>query len=153
MAAHYGVEHLDFAMIPVAINLRDREADVPKLMETVHAAIARAGVPLVLLVVDTLNRTFGGGDENGAEMTDYVDNVGRLKAEFGCTAIIVHHIPKNAETVTERGHGSFAARSRPASSSRRPGDRRPHAALHETEGRRGWVAVAVQAQGGGARRG
>jgi hypothetical protein len=40
-------------------------------------------------------------------MSDYVDNVGRLKAEFGCTAIIVHHIPKNAETVTERGHGSL----------------------------------------------
>jgi phage/plasmid primase-like uncharacterized protein len=46
---HYGVEHLHFAMIPVAINLRDREADVPKLMETIHAAVARAGVPLALL--------------------------------------------------------------------------------------------------------
>jgi KaiC/GvpD/RAD55 family RecA-like ATPase len=103
----HGVEDLHFAMIPVAINLRDREADVPKLIQTVHAAVAAAGIEMVLLVVDTLNRTFGGGDENGAEMTDYVDNVGRLKAEFGCTVVIVHHIPKNAETVTERGHGSL----------------------------------------------
>lgn len=104
---HYGITDLDFAMIPVAINLRDREADVPKLIETINAAIAHAGVPLIALFVDTLNRTFGGGDENGAEMSDYVDNVGRLKAVFGCTAVIVHHIPKNAETITERGHGSL----------------------------------------------
>jgi phage/plasmid primase-like uncharacterized protein/KaiC/GvpD/RAD55 family RecA-like ATPase len=104
---HHEIEHLHFAMIPVAINLRDREADVPKLMETIHAAVQRAGQPLSALVVDTLNRTFGGGDENGAEMSDYVDNVGRLKAEFGCTAIVIHHIPKNSENITERGHGSL----------------------------------------------
>lgn len=104
---HHQVSELDFAMIPVAINLRDREADVPKLMETINAAVQQAGLPLICLFVDTLNRTFGGGDENGAEMTDYVDNVGRLKAAFGCTAVIVHHIPKNAETITERGHGSL----------------------------------------------
>lgn len=104
---HYGPTGLAFAMIPVAINLRDREADVPKLMETIQAAIADAGAPLTALFVDTLNRTFGGGDENGPEMTDYVDNVGRLKAAFGCTTAVVHHIPKNAETVTERGHGSL----------------------------------------------
>ncbi len=104
---HHGVTDLQFAMIPVAINLRDREADVPKLIATINAAVTRAGMPLAVLFVDTLNRTFGGGDENGAEMTDYVDNVGRLKAEFGCTAVVIHHIPKNSENITERGHGSL----------------------------------------------
>lgn len=104
---HHGIEHLNFAMIPVALNLRDREADVPKLIETIYAAVHRAGAPLSVLVVDTLNRTFGGGDENGPEMTDYVNNVGRLKSEFGCTTAVVHHIPKNAENITERGHGSL----------------------------------------------
>lgn len=104
---HHGVEDLKFAMIPVAVNLRDREADLPKLMETITAAIHRAGCDLSVLIVDTLNRTFGGGDENGPEMSDYVNNVGRLKAEFSCTTAVVHHIPKNAETITERGHGSL----------------------------------------------
>lgn len=104
---HHGIDSLQFAIIPVAINLRDREADVPRLTQTIAEAVEEAGMPLVALFVDTLNRTFGGGDENGPEMTDYVDNVGRLKAEFGCSTIVVHHIPKNAERITERGHGSL----------------------------------------------
>jgi hypothetical protein len=104
---HHGIDELHFAMIPVAINLRDREADVPDLMATIHAAAHQADRPVSAIFVDTLNRTFGGGDENGPEMTDYVDNVGRLKAEFGSTVIVIHHIPKNSEQITERGHGSL----------------------------------------------
>jgi phage/plasmid primase-like uncharacterized protein len=104
---HHGQSDLPFAMIPVAINLRDREADLPKLFDTIHAALSHAGLPLSLLVVDTLNRTFGGGDENGTDMSEYVENVGRIQAEFGSTTIVVHHIPKNADTVSERGHGSL----------------------------------------------
>lgn len=105
---HYGEDDLAFAMIPVGINLRDAQADLPALMETIEAAIKRSGLDLAVLVVDTLNRTFGGGDENGSDMSEYVDNVGRLKARFGCTAIVVHHIPKNSDgSVTERGHGSL----------------------------------------------
>jgi hypothetical protein len=106
---HHRLQGIHLAMIPVAVNLRDREADVPKLAETIRIAIAGAGEQLAVLVVDTLNRTFGGGDENGSDMTDYVDNVGRLKAEFGCTALVVHHIPKSSEngSISERGHGSL----------------------------------------------
>lgn len=105
---HYGITDVQFAMIPVAVNLRDRDVDLPKLIETIRAAVAASGHDLAVLVVDTLNRTFGGGDENGSDMSEYVDNVGKLKAEFGCTTIVVHHIPKNAEgTITERGHGSL----------------------------------------------
>jgi len=104
---HYGAAGLAFAMIPVAVNLRDREADLPKLFETIRAALHHIGIDLSVLVVDTLNRTFGGGDENGTDMSEYVENVGRIQREFGCTAIVVHHIPKNSETVSERGHGSL----------------------------------------------
>lgn len=104
---HYSAQGLSFAMIPVAVNLRDREADLPKLFETIMAALHQSGVDLSVLVVDTLNRTFGGGDENGTDMAEYVANVGRIQAQFGCTTIVVHHIPKNSETVSERGHGSL----------------------------------------------
>lgn len=104
---HYAAKGLAFAMIPVGVNLRDREADLPKLHETIQAALHHMGIDLSVLVVDTLNRTFGGGDENGTDMSDYVENVGRIQAQFGCTVIVVHHIPKNSETVSERGHGSL----------------------------------------------
>lgn len=104
---HYDAQDIDFALIPVAVNLRDKGTDLPKLFDTIRAALHISGAQLAVLVVDTLNRTFGGGDENGTDMSEYVENVGRIKAEFGCTAIVVHHIPKNADTVSERGHGSL----------------------------------------------
>lgn len=104
---HYNANGLAFAMIPVAINLRDKRADLPRLYEAIRAACEIVGLPLSVLVVDTLNRTFGGGDENGTDMSEYVENVGLIQKEFGCTAIVVHHIPKNSETVSERGHGSL----------------------------------------------
>lgn len=104
---HYEARGLSFAMIPVAINLGARTEDLPKLFETIQAACAIAGIPLAAIVIDTLNRTFGGGDENGTDMSEYVANIGKVQATFGCTAIVVHHIPKNSETVSERGHGSL----------------------------------------------
>jgi hypothetical protein len=59
-----------------------------------------------MLVVDTLNRGFGGGDENGEDMAQYVGNSERIREHFGCTTLHVHHIPKSGE-LTERGHGSL----------------------------------------------
>jgi phage/plasmid primase-like uncharacterized protein len=104
---HYDAQGLDFAMIPVAINLGARTEDLPKLFETIQAALNHCGIELAVLVVDTLNRTFGGGDENGTDMSEYVGNIGKVQSTFGCTVIVVHHIPKNSETVSERGHGSL----------------------------------------------
>ena len=102
----HGVADMPFALIPVAVNLRDTGSDLPKLIATIEAAIAAAGMPLSMLVVDTLNRSFGGGDENGEDMGAYVTNADKLRHHFGCTTIHVHHIPKNGE-LTERGHGSL----------------------------------------------
>jgi KaiC/GvpD/RAD55 family RecA-like ATPase len=103
----HGIEDMPFAIIPVAVNLRDREADIPKLIATIEAACFKAGLPLAVLIVDTLNRTFGGGDENGEDMGEYVDNSQRIRAHFACTTITVHHVPKNSENPSERGHGSL----------------------------------------------
>jgi KaiC/GvpD/RAD55 family RecA-like ATPase len=104
---HHGAENLPFALIPVAMNLRDSAADLPKLIATIQAALDDQGLELSVLIIDTLNRTFGGGDENGEDMSAYVNNTGRLRQHFSCTTIIVHHVPKNSETLTERGHGSL----------------------------------------------
>lgn len=102
----HGITDMPLALIPVSINLRDSAADLPKLIATVEAAVALSGLPLVMLVVDTLNRAFGGGDENGEDMGQYVANADRLRKHFGCTTCHVHHIPKSGD-LTERGHGSL----------------------------------------------
>lgn len=101
-----GVTDMPFALIPVAINLRDSKADLPKLIETIEMAVTISGLPLSVLFVDTLNRSFGGGDENGEDMGQYVGNADKLRRHFGCTTCHIHHIPKNGD-LTERGHGSL----------------------------------------------
>lgn len=103
----HGGDKLPFALIPVAVNMRDAKADIPKLIQTIEAACERAGLPLAALIIDTLNRTFGGGDENGEDMGEYIDNSQKVRAHFGCTTIVVHHVPKNAENPSERGHSSL----------------------------------------------
>jgi phage/plasmid primase-like uncharacterized protein len=101
-----GITDMPFALIPVAINLRDSKADLPKLIQTIDVAVAVSGLPLSVLFIDTLNRSFGGGDENGEDMGQYVGNADALRRHFGCTTVHIHHIPKNGD-LTERGHGSL----------------------------------------------
>lgn len=49
-----------------------------------------------LIVIDTLARNFGGGDENSTEdMTKFVNVVDELRARFKCSVLIVHHSGKD----------------------------------------------------------
>jgi len=46
-----------------------------------------------LIIIDTLNRNFGSGDEsNTADMTNFVNVIdSSLRHQYGCTVLIVHH--------------------------------------------------------------
>lgn len=46
--------------------------------------------PLVI-VMDTLNRTMRGSESSDQDMSDYIRAADALRAEFGCTVIVVHH--------------------------------------------------------------
>jgi hypothetical protein len=92
-----------FALIPAPVDLLDPQADIPKLRATLDHFVSRFG-GLDLLIVDTLAATFGGGDENGSDMTAYIANVDRLCAPYGCSCIIVHHSPLDATAKRPRGH-------------------------------------------------
>lgn len=57
-----------------------------------------------LIVIDTLNRNFGPGDENSsADMTAFVAALDRIKAQFSSSALVVHHAGLQAK---DRGRGS-----------------------------------------------
>lgn len=59
-----------------------------------------------LVVLDTLSRSFGGGEENAsADMGRFVDEVTRLAQGRRMAALVVHHT--NAAGARERGHTSF----------------------------------------------
>ena len=65
--------------------------------------------PPTLIIVDTLARNFGPGDENATkDMSNFVAALDRLKGRHGCTLILVHH---TGHTDKERGRGSAALKA------------------------------------------
>ncbi len=64
--------------------------------------------PPALLIIDTLNRNFGPGDENNtSDMTAFIQAVDWLRGKLDCAVMIVHHTGLGDMT---RGRGSSALR-------------------------------------------
>jgi hypothetical protein len=63
-----------------------------------------------LIIIDTLARNFGGGNENSTEdMSLFIQHIDRhLRERFHCTVLIVHH---TGLASTERGRGSSALKA------------------------------------------
>ena len=93
---------VDFALVSAAPNLGAKSGDLPTLIE----AIERAGMSPGLIVLDTLAQTLGGADENGAGMTAFLANAGKLAERFGCLVLIVHHVG-HGDDKRMRGHSSL----------------------------------------------
>ncbi|MBI1373919.1 MAG: AAA family ATPase [Phycisphaera sp.] len=65
--------------------------DPPQLGE-LAVAIDEALAPPALIVLDTLARTFGGGDENSTQdMSRFVSACDAIRRRYGCTILVVHH--------------------------------------------------------------
>ena len=61
----------------------------------------------MLVVLDTISKTFGAGKENTDDMVGYVGNCQRVANEFECLTMPVHHRPKDSESEDLRGHSSL----------------------------------------------
>jgi hypothetical protein len=89
--------------LPMSLDLRD-----PSWAEAVAEAVAPHG-PMALTVVDTVFRTFGGGDENSsADMGAYIAGLDLIRARTGSAVLAVHH-PGKSEAAGARGHSSLRA--------------------------------------------
>lgn len=67
------------------------------------------GLPVALIVIDTLARCFGGADENKAsDMGAFIAGCDAIKAATGATVLVVHHSGKD-ESKGARGSSSFRA--------------------------------------------
>ena len=95
--------NLPFALSKSGINLRD-----PNMVNSIKSLVDK--VPdLALLVVDTLNRNFGGGNENQSDaMGEFITACDELADHFDCTVCVVHHMGKD-QSAGARGHSSFFA--------------------------------------------
>ena len=76
--------------------------------DAIGALAEQHGVPR-LVIIDTLNRNFGDGDENSSQdMTAFVAALDRLKARFGCAVLVVHH---SGIAAKDRSRGSSVLRA------------------------------------------
>ncbi len=72
-------------------------------------ALCEQGMKPGLIVIDTLARNFGGGNENDAQaMNQFIRNIDFIRHVWGCSIFIVHH---TGYASTERGRGSSALRA------------------------------------------
>lgn len=107
---HHGVDGIiPFALIPVALDLLDPEADTERLIQAIAAAAARFEIPVRLVVVDTLSRAIAGGNENAPDdMGALVTNGTRIQQTAKCHVNWIHHSGKD-EAKGARGHSLLRA--------------------------------------------
>jgi hypothetical protein len=102
---HHGILVADIPLFissrPAAFLDKDGAAQV---IAAIEALTDQYGIP-ALVIIDTLSRNFGGGDEsNTRDMSDFVQVIDRdLRHRFGAAVLIVHHTGLSA---TDRGRGS-----------------------------------------------
>jgi hypothetical protein len=87
---------IPFAVVEVPLDLLEPRADTARLIATVQAAAARKGMPVKLVVIDTLSRALAGGNENSSEdMGALVRNMDTIRAETGACVLFIHHTGKD----------------------------------------------------------
>jgi hypothetical protein len=98
---------LPFYRFNHATALLDEEKliEAGKLIEAVTTKHGKVSA----VVIDTLNRNFGGGDENSTkDMTAAVSAIDKIIRKFGCAVIVVHHTGHGDKT-RSRGSGVLHA--------------------------------------------
>lgn len=89
------------------INLRSSATDIQDLIQAVDDIQATHDIQFELVVIDTLARAFGGGNENASEdMGAFITAVGAIQGRYNCALLVVHHAGKDA-TKGLRGHSSL----------------------------------------------
>lgn len=88
---------------PLALSEKPDD-DAAALVEAIKDAEAMAGLPCVWIVLDTLTRTYGGGDQNASkDMGRYVKAVDALIRGTGAHVTVVHHTTWDGQ----RGKGAI----------------------------------------------
>lgn len=78
-------------------------------VETLLHRIRELGIKPTLIILDTLAKCFGDGDENTAkEMGQFVTGMDNLQHETGASVLVVHHTGKK-DTGVERGSSALRA--------------------------------------------
>lgn len=96
----YLTDHTDdvpFFLMPVIISL---VYEYEMLVEAIRATRS-VGTP-VLVVIDTLNRSFSGSESSDEDMSNYIRAADAVREAFDCAILVVHHC--GHDRTRPRGH-------------------------------------------------
>jgi len=100
---------IPFAAVPCGVDLLNPDADTGPLIGLIKVAAERFGMPVKLVVIDTLSRAMAGGNENAPDdMGAYVRNVDRIREVTEAHVMSIHHSGKDAAKGA-RGHSLLRA--------------------------------------------
>lgn len=89
------------------INLRSSVDDFTALIVAIDELVQELGVDLRMIVIDTLARAFGGGNENSSDdMGAFIQATGKIQNRYRCSLMVLHHAGKDT-TKGLRGHSSL----------------------------------------------
>lgn len=106
----WGIKHgINYKEIPVFVSMQPGQLTDDACTSAIIDAIEALPEPPRLIVIDTLARNFGPGDENSAsDMNGFIQSVDRIREHAnGATMLIVHHCGLADK---RRGRGSSALR-------------------------------------------
>jgi hypothetical protein len=106
--AHHGKtgEPAPLRMLVVPVSMMDPE-QVKVLIATTKAAAETEGMPIGMIILDTVARLMTGGDESDTKDAGiFVHHCATLQSELGCDVIGVHHMGKDKDK-EERGSTAF----------------------------------------------
>lgn len=83
-------------------------ADLLSLVTAIDTGVATVGKP-VMIVLDTLARCYGGGDESSTQdMSKFVSACDLIRQRYGCTILVIHHSGHADKT---RARGAIALKA------------------------------------------
>lgn len=94
-------------LVQQPVDLCRTDSDRVRIINTIGAVAAKLGLPVRLLVIDTLARAMAGGNENSPEdMGALIANCDNIRHETGACVLLIHHCGKDT-TRGGRGHSSL----------------------------------------------
>lgn len=96
---------LPFVIITAPMKLNGSRMDDVRLLATVREVERTLGMPVRMVIVDTVRRTLYGNENESETFQAYVDACDRIRTETRAAVGLVHHSPKNADTPGGRGSG------------------------------------------------
>lgn len=91
---HHRPDSVALAIIEGTPDFTNGLADANELVNSIRRLAEQCGLPPVLVIIDTLSRSFGGGDQNKSQdMGRFIQAADAIIAGTGAHVTVIHHSP------------------------------------------------------------